>query len=204
MQNMILMMLILLSPPTCPPLMHKYGFRWQPYYDWAETNIVEPCFLSVVTVDDVNCLRRFSAHFLFSWCLPVRCWIILLWVIAPLKFNFKAILDVHGRSILSTWLKHLNGLSCNCVHEFNVFFWLCVSVRFKHIQYPLFGYRLRFGVVCDMSSESDPHPAETVFLHVRALLSRNFDVCVVQSLKFIEFWFTGFIGVFLMLLIHSY
>jgi len=61
------------------------------------------------------------------------------------------------------------------------------------IQYPLFGYRLCFVVVSvmssesDMSSEIDPHPAETVFLRFPALLSCNFHVCVVQSLKFIEF-----------------
>lgn len=189
------MMLIHLSPPTCPPLMHRYGFRWQPYYNWAETNTVEPCFLDVMTVDDVNCLRQFSAYFLFSWCLPVRCWIILLWVISPLKLNFSAILDVHGLSILSTWLKHLNGLSCNCVYKFCGFFLALCFSTFKQIQYPLFGYRLCFSVVCEMS-ESDPHPAEAVFLRVPALLSYNFDVCVVQSLKSTEFWFTGFIDVF--------
>jgi hypothetical protein len=47
-----------------------------------------------------------------------------------------------------------------------MFFWICVSILFELIQYPLFGYRLCFSVVYDMWSESDPHPAETVFLHV--------------------------------------
>ena len=70
----------------------------------------------------------------FSWCLPVRCWIILLWVLSPLKFDFNAILDVHGLSTPYTWLKHLNGLSCNCVNKFHVhfFFWLCVPILLKN------------------------------------------------------------------------
>lgn len=122
------------------------------------------------------------------------CGLSLLWTIILIP-----VLDVHGLSILSTWLKHLNGLSYNCVYKFHVLWALCSNTLkqiLKQIPYPLFGYRLCFSVVCDMSSESDPHPAETIFLHVPALLPCNFDVCVVQSLKFIEFWFSHFIGVF--------
>jgi len=70
--------------------------------------------------------------------------------------------------------------------NFMFFFLALCSDTFKQIPYPLFGYRLCFSVVRDMSSESDPHPAETIFLHVPALLPCYFDVCVVQS-KFIEF-----------------
>lgn len=63
---------------------------------------------------------------------------------------------------------------------------LCFSTLKKN-HYPLFGYRLCFSVVCDVSSESESHPAETVSLRVPALLSYNFDVCVVRSLKFKSF-----------------
>ena len=68
----------------------------------------------------------FSAYFLISWCLPVRCWIILLWVISPLKFNFNS----------HAWSAHSFYMATNILMvylitvfiNFMFFFWLCVPI----------------------------------------------------------------------------
>jgi hypothetical protein len=106
-------------------------------------------------------------------------------------FDFSAILDVHGLSILSTWLKHLNGFSCNCV-TCTFFLALCFQYFFKKIWYPLFGYCFCFSVVCNISSGNGPLQAETVFMHVPALHSDNFDVCLSSAVSEVEqFDFSG-------------